>query len=106
MISYRFSQYHYSTLLFINYSLNINNVSTNFNFQDIDDIFKISTIIFKISHQDIDDRFNDIDPEVNHFAGIFPNLNHSEHTDYYSIDKLNEKFVNIVNGFNIIHLSH
>ena len=29
-------------------------------------------------NQDHDDMFNDINPEVNHFAEIFPDLNNSE----------------------------
>ena len=35
-------------------------------------------------NQHNDDIFNDIDPEVNHFAEIFPDLklNNSEHSDY------------------------
>ena len=41
-------------------------------------------------NQDNDDIFNNTDPEVNHFAEIFPVLNNSEHRDYYSIDKFNE----------------
>ena len=41
-------------------------------------------------NQDNDDIFNDIDPEVNHFEEIFPDLKNSEHSDYYSIDKFNE----------------
>ena len=40
-------------------------------------------------NEDSDDIFSDIDPEVNHFAEIFPDLNYSEHIDYYSIDKNN-----------------
>ena len=44
---------------------------------------------FQLMNQDNDDIFNDIDPEVNHFAGIFPDLNNSEHSDYFSIDKFN-----------------
>ena len=47
--------------------------------------------------------FNDIDPEVNHFAEIFPDLNNSEHRDYCSIDKFNENCVTNVNDLNIIH---
>ena len=45
-------------------------------------------------NQDNDDIFNDIDPEVNHFAEIFPDLNNSVHSDYYSIDKFNENCPN------------
>ena len=41
-------------------------------------------------NQDNDDIFNDIDPEVNHFAEIFPDLNNSEHSDCNSRDHLNE----------------
>ena len=47
--------------------------------------------------------FSDIDPEVNHFAEIFPYLNNSEHSDYYSIDKFNENCGTNVNDLNIIH---
>ena len=54
-------------------------------------------------NQDNDDIFNDIDPEVNHFAEIFPDLNNSEHSDYYSIVKFNENFVTNVNDLYIIH---
>ena len=54
-------------------------------------------------NQDNDDIFNDIDPEVNHFAEIFADLNNSEHSDYYSIDKFNENCVTNVNDLNIIH---
>ena len=54
-------------------------------------------------NQDNDDIFNDIDPEVNHFADIFPDLNNSEHSDYYSIDKFNENCVTNVNALSIIH---
>ena len=43
------------------------------------------------------------DLEVNHFAEIFPDLNYSEHSDYYSIDKFNENCVTNVNYLNIIH---
>ena len=54
-------------------------------------------------NQDNDDIFNDTDPEVNHFAEIFPDLNNSEHSDYYSIDKFNENCIINVNDLNIIH---
>ena len=53
-------------------------------------------------NQDNDDIFNDIDPEVNHFAEIFPEYNNSEHSDYYLIDKFNENCVTNVNDLNII----
>ena len=59
--------------------------------------------IFNLINQDNDDIFNDIDPELNQFAEIFPDLNNSEHSDYYSIDKFNENFVTNVNDWNIIH---
>ena len=49
------------------------------------------------------DIFNDIDPEVNHFAEIFPDLNNSEHSDNYLIDKFNENCVTNVNNLNTIH---
>ena len=42
-------------------------------------------------------------PEINHFAEIFPDLNNSVHSDYYSIDKFNENCVTNVNDLNIIH---
>ena len=48
--------------------------------------------LFNLMNQD-SDMFNDIHPEVNHFAEIFPDLNNSEHSDYYSIDKFNENNV-------------
>ena len=57
-------------------------------------------------NKDNDDIFNDIDPEVNNFAEIFPDLNNSEHSDYYTIDKIekfNENCVTNVNDLNIIH---
>ena len=54
-------------------------------------------------NQDNDDIFNDIDPEVNHFAEIFPDLNNSELSDYYSIYKFNENCVTNVSDLNIIH---
>ena len=54
-------------------------------------------------NQDNDDIFRDIDPKVNHFAEIFPDLNNSEQSDYYSIDKFNENCVTNVNGLNITH---
>ena len=54
-------------------------------------------------NQDNDDIFNDIDAEVNHFAEIFPDLNNSEHSDYYSINKFNENWVINVYNLNIIH---
>ena len=38
-------------------------------------------------NQDNNDIFNDINPEVNHFVEIFPDLNNSEQSDYYLIDK-------------------
>ena len=53
-------------------------------------------------NQDNDNIFNDIDPEINHFAEIFPDLNNSEHS-YYSIDKFNENCFTNVNDLNIIH---
>ena len=53
-------------------------------------------------NQDNDDIFNDIDPEVNHFAEIFPILITSEHSDYYSIGQYNENCVTNVNDLNII----
>ena len=53
-------------------------------------------------NQDNGDIFNDIDLEVNHFEQIFP-LNNSEHSDYYSIDKLNKNCITNVNDLNIIH---
>ena len=54
-------------------------------------------------NQDNGDILSDIDPEVNHFAEIFPDLNKSEHSDYYSIDKFNENCVTNVKDLNIIH---
>ena len=54
-------------------------------------------------NQDNDDIFNDIDPEINHFAEIFPYLNNSEHSDFYSTDKFNENCVTNVNYLNLIH---
>ena len=54
-------------------------------------------------NKDSDDIFNDIDPEAKHFAGIFPGINNSEHSDYYSIHKFNENcIINNVNLLNII----
>ena len=53
--------------------------------------------------QDNGDIFSDIDSEVNHFAEIFPDLNSSEHSDYYSIDKFNENCITNVKDLNIIH---
>ena len=55
-----------------------------------------------MTNQD-NDIFNDIDPEISNFAEIFKNLNNSEHSDYYSIDKLNENCVTNVKDLNIIH---
>ena len=52
--------------------------------------------------QDSDDIFNNIDPEVNHFAEIFPDLNNSVHSGYYSKNKFNENCVTNVNDLNII----
>ena len=54
-------------------------------------------------NQDNDDIFNDANPKVNHFAEIFSDLNNSEHSDYYSIDKFNENCFTNVNDLNIIH---
>ena len=54
-------------------------------------------------NQDNDYIFHDIDPEVNHFAEIFPDLNNSKHSDCYSIDKFNKNCVTNVNDLNIIH---
>ena len=54
-------------------------------------------------NQDNDDIFNDIDPEVNNFAEIFPDLNNSELSDYYLINKFNKSCVTNVNDLNIIH---
>ena len=54
-------------------------------------------------NQDNDDIFNDIDHEVNNFAEIFPDLNNSEHSDYYSIDTFNENFVTNADDLKIIH---
>ena len=54
-------------------------------------------------NQDNDDIFNDIDPEVNRSAEIFPDLNNSEHSDYYSGDKFNENCVKNVNDLTIIY---
>ena len=54
-------------------------------------------------NQDNDDVFNDIGLEVNNFAEIFPDLNNSEHSDYYSIYKLNESCIANINNLNIIH---
>ena len=59
--------------------------------------------LFNLMNQENDDIFNDIDPEVNHFEDIFPDLNNSEHSDYYSIGKLNENYATNVNNLNIIH---
>ena len=53
-------------------------------------------------NQYTDGIFNDVDPEVNNFAEIFPDLK-SQHSDYYSIDKFNENCFTNVNYFNIIH---
>ena len=53
-------------------------------------------------NQDNDDIFNDIDPEVKSFAKIFPDLNNSDHSDYYSVDKFNENCVKNVNDLTII----
>ena len=57
---------------------------------------------FNLINQDNNDIFNDIDPEVSHFANNIPRLN-SEHSDYYSIDKFNKYFISNVNDLNIIH---
>ena len=54
-------------------------------------------------NQDNDDIFNDIYPEINHFAEIFPELNNSEHSDNYLIDKFNKNCIINVNDLNIIH---
>ena len=54
-------------------------------------------------NQDNDDIFNDIDPEVNHFAEIFPDLNNSGHNHYYSLDKFNENWRTNINDLQIIH---
>ena len=54
-------------------------------------------------NQDNDDIFNDIDPEVNHFSEIFHDLNNSERSDYYLIDKFNKNCVTNVNDLNISH---
>ena len=54
-------------------------------------------------NQEKDNIFSDIDPEVNHCAEIFPDLNNSEHSDYYSIHKFNENCVTNVNDLNIIY---
>ena len=54
-------------------------------------------------NQDNDDIFNDSDPEINHFAEIFPDLDNSEHSDYYSINKFNKNCVTNVNDLYIIH---
>ena len=54
-------------------------------------------------NKDNDDIFSDIDSEVNHLAEIFPDVNNSEHSDYYSIDKFNENCATNVNDLNIIH---
>ena len=54
-------------------------------------------------NQDNDNIYNDIDPEVNHFAEIFPAVNNFEHRDYYSIDKFNENCVTNINDLTIIH---
>ena len=53
--------------------------------------------------KDKEDIFNDIDPDVKHFAEIFPDLNNSEHSDYYSIYKLNKNCVTNVTDLYIIH---
>ena len=50
--------------------------------------------------QDNDDIVNHNDPEINHFAEIFPDLNNSEHSDYYSIDKFNENCDTNINNLN------
>ena len=54
-------------------------------------------------NQDNDDISSDIDPEVNNVAEILPDLNNSENSDYYSINKFNENCVTNVNDLNIIH---
>ena len=54
-------------------------------------------------NKDNDDIFNDIDPEVNHFAEIFPDWNNSEQSDCHSVDKFNENCFTNVNDLNIIH---
>ena len=46
---------------------------------------------------------NDIDPEVNRFAELFPDLNNSEDSNYYLIDKFNKNCITNVNDLNIIH---
>ena len=53
--------------------------------------------------QDTDDIFKDIDPEVNYFAERFSDLNNSECSDYYSIDKCKENCIINVNDLNAIH---
>ena len=44
-------------------------------------------------NQENDDIFHGTGPEVNHFAEIFADLNNSENSDYYSINKFNENCV-------------
>ena len=59
--------------------------------------------LLNLMNQDNNDIFNDIDPEINHFAEIFPDLNNSEQCDYYFIDKFNEHCIRNMNDLNIIH---
>ena len=54
-------------------------------------------------NQDNDDILMILILEVNYFAEIFPDLNNSEHHDYYSIDKFNVNCITNVNDLNIIH---
>ena len=109
-IYFSFSQYHYSILIFINYCHSL------FNFQYNTSLIIISNFIIRLfisnfqqppsvnlMNQDNDDIFNDIDREVIHFAEIFPDLNNSEHSDYYSMDKFNEYCDTNVNDLSIIH---
>ena len=53
-------------------------------------------------NEDSDDIFND-SAKVNPFAEIFRDLNNSEQSDYYSIDKFNENCLTDVHDLYIIH---
>ena len=51
------------------------------------------------------DQLVDLDPDINHFSVLYPNLNIISHcSQYYDIDKFNSSFPKSINDISTVHL--
>ena len=58
-----------------------------------------------ISELDQEDIFTDIDPELNHFSQLYPELSSTYKSDYYDIPKFNTIFSNNSKDLSLIHIN-